>query len=511
MDAPVLALTHQPSYLTLGWKTTWKPGDAIAIPSYWTTPNAKQGEQSGRDLLLLDASSVAQHTAVIAQSGSGKSFFMGRFVEEILLQTKARCLIFDPNADFRRIDEIENESLWDKNQSLKNRRGRFTHERARSIFAKPWRNVPINILTGKDGPHGRSKQPLQLWWPTIPAQILAQELPPHQHNDLLYCHEAVDILGFLIEHKSIDFDGFSDLVEESHKIFRLARAKSKRSVRLYIKKHYDVMNISKSYIANKDDVIKFARGDEYFVTPSQIDLANHELIERMRGLRDYVSQNVERYYFGKARLYQSVSLIETPSGRLLRALGHQSRLEVIDLPSMHENVRIDIIGSILNSAWEDARLSWEAAMRSANSDDRVPRFIIIDEAHNLIPAEPKNKGLEALRDEFRRIVAEGRKYGLFLILVSQRPDKLDPLIVSECENKVVMKISSMTVLRQTKQMLGLDDIDDEIFSKCLFFKTGVALIYGKWTNYCPEIIYSASRRTLEGGRDLNPKHWAFPV
>jgi DNA helicase HerA-like ATPase len=66
-----------------------------------------------------------------------------------------------------------------------------------------------------------------------------------------------------------------------------------------------------------------------------------------------------------------------------------------------------------------------------NMDDtRVPVFVVLEEAHNFIPEEPRNRAQAALRDQFRTIAAEGRKYGLFLILVSQRPDKLDHLILS---------------------------------------------------------------------------------
>ena len=56
-------------------------------------------------------------------------------------------------------------------------------------------------------------------------------------------------------------------------------------------------------------------------------------------------------------------------------------------------------------------------------------LIVVDEAHNLLPAEPQSRAAEVVREFFRTIAAEGRKLGLFLIVVSQRPDKLDRMIV----------------------------------------------------------------------------------
>jgi len=48
--------------------------------------------------------------------------------------------------------------------------------------------------------------------------------------------------------------------------------------------------------------------------------------------------------------------------------------------------------------------------RAANEDNRVPTFVIVDEAHTLIPEKPRGKPEESLREQFRTIAAEGRKY-----------------------------------------------------------------------------------------------------
>lgn len=88
---------NKPGMLTLGWQV-----NATFSPKYWLEPGMRPGRQQDSDLVMVPAEAMAYHTAIIAQSGSGKSFFLGRLVEEILLQTKARCLILDPNADFRR-------------------------------------------------------------------------------------------------------------------------------------------------------------------------------------------------------------------------------------------------------------------------------------------------------------------------------------------------------------------------------------------------------------------------
>ena len=214
------------SYLVVGWKTD-SDNDKRLSPRYWSNIEARQGEQCDDDLFRVEAATIAQHTAIIAQSGSGKSFFMGRLIEEILLRTKAKCLIFDPNADFRRVNQIESNLLWTKPADRGGEKlGQFTHEKDRHVFAKHWEEMKIRVLTGRGGQLGPDTEPLQLWWPMIPAQLLARDLPPFQQIDFHYCHETLESLGFLLEQKAIDYDEGIDLVDEARILFRQARTKS---------------------------------------------------------------------------------------------------------------------------------------------------------------------------------------------------------------------------------------------------------------------------------------------
>jgi DNA helicase HerA-like ATPase len=72
------------------------------------------------------------------------------------------------------------------------------------------------------------------------------------------------------------------------------------------------------------------------------------------------------------------------------------------------------------------------------NNTRVPIFVVLDEAYNFVPEEPRNRAEEALSDQFHAIAIEERKYAVFLILVSQQPDKLDHPILSECANKATL-------------------------------------------------------------------------
>jgi DNA helicase HerA-like ATPase len=79
----------------------------------------------------LRGEGLTAHTAIIAQSGSGKSFLLGRLLEEVAAKTKARIIILDPNSDFAQFSTVE-ESAWTSPK------GRFAEEDTSEAFKQRW-------------------------------------------------------------------------------------------------------------------------------------------------------------------------------------------------------------------------------------------------------------------------------------------------------------------------------------------------------------------------------------
>ena len=101
----------KPTFLDLGWVVDEQlhPKYWVAHPNYWL--ESKDSDPKDSDMARIPTEDMDTHTVIIAQSGSGKSFFLGRLVEEIMLKSKSRCLILDPNGDFRNIHKIRS-TLW---------------------------------------------------------------------------------------------------------------------------------------------------------------------------------------------------------------------------------------------------------------------------------------------------------------------------------------------------------------------------------------------------------------
>ena len=130
-----MASTDRSSYLTLGWRV-----DNNLNPAFWLQHHSpRPGLQVDSDLIQVPTATLGCHTAIVAQSGSGKSFFLGRLIEELILKTKARCVILDPNADFRRINETVGEERWLSAQySQRDNRGFLPHEATAESFSVEW-------------------------------------------------------------------------------------------------------------------------------------------------------------------------------------------------------------------------------------------------------------------------------------------------------------------------------------------------------------------------------------
>jgi uncharacterized protein len=75
------------------------------------------------------------------------------------------------------------------------------------------------------------------------------------------------------------------------------------------------------------------------------------------------------------------------------------------------------------------------------SDGAVPVLITCEEAHRYAAAD-RAVGFAPARRAVSRIAKEGRKYGVYLGLVSQRPAELDPTIISQCSTLFVMRMAN---------------------------------------------------------------------
>ena len=103
-----------------------------------------------------------------------------------------------------------------------------------------------------------------------------------------------------------------------------------------------------------------------------------------------------------------------------------------------------------------------------------------------------------------RFAAEGRKFGLYLLVSTQRPQRVNELVMSQCDNLVLMRMASAADLAYVSTRLS--DAPSPLLQRATAFGLGEALVAGKIASH-PAFVRFGPRIAQEGGGDV-PTTWA---
>jgi hypothetical protein len=163
------------------------------------------------------------------------------------------------------------------------------------------------------------------------------------------------------------------------------------------------------------------------------------------------------------------------------------RCLVVDLGSLGTREEQAIVaGAVLERLWR---------RRAA----RQPIAIVIDEAHNVCPADPADPITALATEDAIRIAGEGRKFGLYLIVVTQRPQKVHENVVSQCDNLALMRMNSTADLAHVGRVFSF--IPPGLLDRATTLRQGEALVAGKISSH-PALIRFGARLSHEGGADV---------
>ena len=127
-------------------------------------------------------------------------------------------------------------------------------------------------------------------------------------------------------------------------------------------------------------------------------------------------------------------LVETAT-KLLRAGGAEPGIKVIDLSEVPSPI-LPMVAGVL------ARLIYNVQFWM-DLEQRTPVCIVCDEAHVYLPARPDPSAVQRVALEaFEAIAKEGRKYGVCVAVVSQRPSDVSRTILSQCNNFVILRLTN---------------------------------------------------------------------
>lgn len=149
----------------------------------------------------------------------------------------------------------------------------------------------------------------------------------------------------------------------------------------------------------------------------------------------------------------------------------KSQVIIIDLNSANDEM-IEVISCVLS------RLIFEK-LRGAKDRNKFPVNLVLEEAHRYISKDAGKVFGDANRI-FERIAKEGRKYGMFLLVSSQRPSELSKTVLSQCSNFIVHRIQNPEDLSHIRQITP--HISETILRRMPSIPTQHALIFGHAVN-----------------------------
>jgi len=167
--------------------------------------------------------------------------------------------------------------------------------------------------------------------------------------------------------------------------------------------------------------------------------------------------------------------IESLVGRIFRIPVNNRPISILDfsgIPSEALNVVVSVV----------SRLAFELATWS---ERRLPVLLVCEEAHRYIPSDP-NLGFHSTRKIIARIAKEGRKYGVSLAIISQRPSELEASTLSQCSTIFSMRLSNE--VDQNFVRSAVPDGAAELLSFLPSLGTAETMVFGESVNLPMRVI-----------------------
>ena len=260
---------------------------------------------------------------------------------------------------------------------------------------------------------------------------------------------------------------FKEAVLESKEHFFEGSAEQKKRLTLDTPTFFDIEDVLRYAIEKNEEVVPGARGEKQ--GPLSGKLSN--FISRLEN-----KLNDRRLSFMMGEDAKNTTLEKVI--RQLMGYGTESSnitiLDVSGVPFEVLSVTVSLVSRILfNYGYFYKRL--RAAAGEIIQND-VPILIVYEEAHNYVPKLTTEK-YRASRESIERIAKEGRKYGVSLMLSSQRPSEISETIFSQCNSVLAMRLTNPTDQSYVKRLLpdSMGSIVDSLPS----LRTGECLLVGE--------------------------------
>ncbi len=423
--------------------------------------------------VLLDPNGLRRHLAVIAQTGAGKSYTVGVVLEK-LLQLGGTVVVFDPNSDYvlmRRDEKNRATAFADRVEVYRlptTQVGRIPDAEIGGAkrFEMQFSKLDVDELCAMTGIVATStniRKALQTVWDKLQGRdYTAKE--------------------FLAELEQLAEGG--DMMTGAPGMPRGPRGAINPAIGDEKAFHEHVEKVKAEKTGKRDDWFDEmqppAEGVPEEAAPRDSGKANNSKLPSLDAVTG--AQKAIKYVEKLTRL-DIWGFSEVNAEELVKPMS----LAVLDLAGVDQWIAEFIVAKVLSDLWGNA----------VNKGLARPVFFVLEEAHNFVPGG-QSQSLAA--PIIKRIASEGRKFGMFLVLITQRPYKVHGDTLSQCNSQIIMRLTNP----QDQQAIRLssESISEGLLADLPGLNVGEAVVLGPLVRV-PVMVRVGQRVSREGGNDID--------
>jgi len=218
------------------------------------------------------------------------------------------------------------------------------------------------------------------------------------------------------------------------------------------------------------------------------EVKEYKSVYSLRDIIDAVSRSKSNARWNVIASLTSLddSGIFSDNGTSTSELVKKGKCALINMKGIAPDVQDVVVARLTKELFEDRK-----------SGKISPFLLIVEEAHNYCPEQGLGKKVSS--GILRTIASEGRKFGMGLCIVSQRPAKVDKNIISQCNTNIILKVTNPNDLKAI--ISSVEGLTSQTYDEIQRLPIGVGLISGAGLQM-PLMVEIRTRETNHGGKSV---------
>lgn len=185
------------------------------------------------------------------------------------------------------------------------------------------------------------------------------------------------------------------------------------------------------------------------------------------------------------------------SNLLFEWLGGEKPVTILDLSGIPSEIMTSISGTLLKIVYD--ALFWGQNLK--NGGKQQPLLIVLEEAHNYLKSGEESISSKAVQS----ISKEGRKYGVGLLLVTQRPSELDETVLSQCGTIIALRMNNSKDRSHIRS--AIQDELQTMVDLLPSLRTGEAVISGEGVKIPSRVQFYKLANAEKGSDPIPSERW----